>query len=39
MMRMAKTLRTPTLEIAYHESGPAGWSAGDPAAWLAFGPA
>jgi pimeloyl-ACP methyl ester carboxylesterase len=22
MMRMAKTLRTPTLEIAYHESGP-----------------
>ena len=22
MMRMVKTLRTPTLEIAYHESGP-----------------
>ena len=29
-------MRTPTLEIAYHESGPAEWSAGDPAAWLAF---
>jgi len=46
MMRMAKTLRTPTLEIAYHESGPAdgrpvlllhGWPS-DPHDWDGVAP-
>jgi pimeloyl-ACP methyl ester carboxylesterase len=46
MMRMVKTLRTPTLEIAYHESGPAdgppvillhGWPS-DPNDWDGVAP-
>ena len=46
MMRMAKTLRTPTLEIAYHESGPTdgppvillhGWPS-DPHDWDGVAP-